>query len=197
MYNKLSDALSGMSFNLSLVAMDDNQAEKALAQLKSDPALAKQVLEEVKKMKPGQKLPITASMNPLVKTILLGLMTLAPAAFADEGGLSSLVNVLKNPSSINVSEVNKIQDQSEKSVTQKQQDELKSLAKSTKPGAILPTPQRIDLKGIKVTPATQGQVALAQKAVKMLNALGGSGANAETVKTQAAAFAKIIHGLHS
>ena len=86
---------------------------------------------------------------------------------------------------------------SEKSVVQKQQDELKSMAKSTEPGAILPTPQKIDLKGIKVTPATQGQVGLAQKAVKMLNALGGSGASAETIKFQAQAFAKIIQGLHS
>jgi hypothetical protein len=195
MHNKLSDVIAEMGFNLSMIAIDKGQAQKSIEQLKENPDLAKQVLEEVKKLKPGQKLAVTAAMSPLVKTILMGLMTLAPAAFADEGGLDSLVNMLKNPSKINIEQVNKIQEKSQGSQAQTQQGELKQMAKGTKPGATLSTPQMISLKGVKFSPANQGQAGLAQKAVKMLNDMGQAGASPQEVQQQAQAFAKIIQGI--
>jgi hypothetical protein len=201
MYNKLSDVLSTMGSGMLFAAMSPEDAKKQLVQLKSNPELAKEVLDQLNKMKPGQKLAVTAGMvialSPTLKALMVALMTLAPAAFADEGGLSDLKLLMKNPTKIDVEQVNKIQDRSENEVAKKQLVDLKEFAKTTKPGAVLPTPQAMDLKGIKITPATQGQVGLARQAIKLLNQLGSSGADAQTIKTQAQAFAKIIQGFHS
>lgn len=200
MYSRLSDAISATGSGILMAAMSPGDAKKELEKLKDDPGLAKQLFDELAKRKPGQK-PLTAgevmAMSPMLKTFMIALMTLAPAAFADEDGLSDLKMMLKNPSNISVEKVNTIQEKSEDSMAKKQLEDMKALAKSTKPGAETPTPQAFNLKGIKITLNSQGQASLAQKAVKMLNELGSSGASAETIKGQAQAFAKMIQGLHS
>ena len=201
MYSKLSDAISDIGSELCLATMNPAEAEKRLEELKTNPELAKQLINELSRMKPGQKPVLTAGMGSPLKALIMSLMFLAPAAFADEGGLNSLKMMMKNPSNITMEKVNQIQDKAEKTLSEKQQDQLKEMVKNTEPGAILSTPHQIDIKGVKFTPTSQGQAGLAQKAVKMLNdlgsAVGETRVDSQKVQDQAKAFVHIIQGLHS
>jgi hypothetical protein len=197
MYSRISDTLSDVGFNLLLASMTPDQAKKQIEGLQDNPDVVKQLLTEIEKIKPGQKLAVTAAVPPLVKNFLTALMVLAPSAFASEGGLDSLVTMLKNPSNISVEKVNTIQQKSEKTMSQEKKNEFAKLVKETKPGAVLPTPQAVNLKGVKLTPATQGQAQLAQKAVKMLNSMGEQGMGADEIEGLASDFAKMIERAHS
>lgn len=197
MYSKLSDAISDIGSELCLASMSQQEAEKKIEELKTNPELAKQLITELSRMKPGQKPVLTAAMGAPAKALLMALMFLAPSAFATGSGLDSLKMMMKNPSNITMEKVNQIQDKAEKTQAQEQQGRLKDLVKNTKPGAVLPTPHQIDIKGIKFTPTSEGQAGLAQKAVKMLNEMGSAGAGQQEVKDQAKAFVQIIQGLHS
>jgi hypothetical protein len=131
MYSKISDSLVLLADGIVMAGMSDNDAKKTLMDMTPD--TAKALAEALKGLKSqieqGKPIMVTAAIGGPAKALLLALMTLAPAVFADPAAVETMAAKLRT-APINMEQVMKINETAEKNVQNenaKKIDNLKTM----------------------------------------------------------------------
>jgi hypothetical protein len=128
MLTKISTPIAVLSEELMLAEISHADAIKSLEELANNPELKKQVADIIKHMKPGQKPIVNAAMNPAAKAIIIALMSLAGAVFADPSGTAQqdLARAISSPG-FSIENVTKIENTAEKNINKDIDGKIKEI----------------------------------------------------------------------